>query len=400
MATQYREYAGGIRLTLKPDARGYYRIKYPCPDTGRELDKRRRDLAVAERLAAELSHHAVTGQTITHDGRLVATHTGRTIAELAEWFLDPASRGTDWAPSTVDRYRSLFGAHILPMLGDLPCCDLTDDHVRSLREHLRCGRLPSTAANYWRVWVTMCNLGVRDGFFASDPNARVTMPNKAPSRRVDADDIPSHDWIGKLAAALVEHGDDERFRAMVLLGAYSGLRISEVFGVRVEDLDFRTGMLTVERQRIRRKGETVAVPLKGRTEVEGGRTTLLPGFTHDAMHDAASRAVDGWLFPGPDGGAWSRSTFYNQYLYPAFHGIGWPRQPQTRPGSTRWHWTFHSLRHAFCTWALTELRLDVADVSRMAGHRSTAFTFDVYVGQRAGLADRAAAALAAAGAPV
>ena len=52
-------------------------------------------------------------------------------------------------------------------------------------------------------------------------------------------------------------------------------------------------------------------------------------------------------------------------------------------------WTWHSLRHVFCTTALFTWKLEATDVSRMAGHSSYRITLDMYVGTTAGVLDRA-----------
>ena len=61
----------------------------------------------------------------------------------------------------------------------------------------------------------------------------------------------------------------------------------------------------------------------------------------------------------------------------------------------RGEWTWHSLRHVFCTTAsLFTWGLDAADVSRMAGHANVRITLDMYVGAVVGVLDRARQATA------
>jgi hypothetical protein len=48
-----------------------------------------------------------------------------------------------------------------------------------------------------------------------------------------------------------------------------------------------------------------------------------------------------------------------------------------------------SLRHVFCTTALFTWKLDVTNVSRMAGRANYRITLDMYVGSTAGVLDRA-----------
>jgi hypothetical protein len=61
----------------------------------------------------------------------------------------------------------------------------------------------------------------------------------------------------------------------------------------------------------------------------------------------------------PDTGrtrCWDRNV-----LKPAYRAAGW------RDAGGSGEWTWHSLRHVFCTTVLFTWKLDATDVSRMAG---------------------------------
>ena len=81
----------------------------------------------------------------------------------------------------------------------------------------------------------------------------------------------------------------------------------------------------------------------------------------------------GLVFPSPHGKHWRR----------VYLEVGW------RDVDGNGDWTWHSLRHVFCTTALFMWKLDVTDVSRMAGHANHRITLDMYVGSIAGVLDRA-----------
>jgi hypothetical protein len=79
------------------------------------------------------------------------------------------------------------------------------------------------------------------------------------------------------------------------------------------------------------------------------------------------------LFPSPKGRYWRSSNFNRRILKPAFLAAG------RRDGSGGGSWTWHSLRHVFCTTALFTWKLDTTDVSRMAGRSNYRVTLDMYV---------------------
>jgi len=58
------------------------------------------------------------------------------------------------------------------------------------------------------------------------------------------------------------------------------------------------------------------------------------------------------------------------------------------PGSLGGRWTWHSLRHVFCTTALFTWKLEAVDVSRMAEHANVRITPDMYVGSVRGASNR------------
>jgi integrase len=91
----------------------------------------------------------------------------------------------------------------------------------------------------------------------------------------------------------------------------------------------------------------------------------------------------GLLFPSPMGKHLRSSNFERRSLALAYRAAAWRDTDGNGP------WTWHSLRHVFCTTALFTWKLDPTDVSRMAGHANYRTTLDMYVGATAGVLDRA-----------
>ena len=91
----------------------------------------------------------------------------------------------------------------------------------------------------------------------------------------------------------------------------------------------------------------------------------------------------GLVFPSPHGKHWRSSNFNRNVLKRAYLEADW------RDADGNGDWTWHSLRHVFCTTALFTWKLDVTDVSRVAGHANYRITLDMYVGSTAGVLDRA-----------
>jgi len=120
------------------------------------------------------------------------------------------------------------------------------------------------------------------------------------------------------------------------------------------------------------------------------RTTMYPARTPAGVDLAAlvrrrlaELGPDAVVFPSPRG-HWARRSNYRRNVFdPAARGAGWPKRPDGR-----WQWTFHSLRHVFATWALSQPGARIEDVSRLLGHSTVRVTQDLYIAPDADLYDR------------
>jgi integrase len=184
---------------------------------------------------------------------------------------------------------------------------------------------------------------------------------------------------------------------MANAAAYTGLRQGELFALTIPQVDQDARVITVDRKVIEVAGHLYVEPPKRRKH----RATIYPARTPAgyplaaklaeriaqarASQDAGANPL-GLVFPSPRGGHWRSSNFDRRVLAPAYLTAGW------RDHAGNGTWTWHSLRHVFCTTALFTWKLDATDVSRMAGHANYRITLDMYVGTTAGILDRARAA--------
>jgi integrase len=179
--------------------------------------------------------------------------------------------------------------------------------------------------------------------------------------------------------------------------AYSGLRWGELVALTAAQVDTAGREITVDRKVVEVAGRLFLEAPKGRKR----RRTIYPRRTPAgyplavrlaarieegrAEQEAGTNPL-GLVFPSPKGMHWRSSNFSRRVLASAYLAAGW------RDADGYGEWTWHSLRHVFCTTALFTWRLDPTDVSRMAGHANYRTTLDMYVGATAGVLDRARAA--------
>ena len=142
-----------------------------------------------------------------------------------------------------------------------------------------------------------------------------------------------------------------RYRALVLVAAYGGLRWGELVGLRVRRVDLLHGRVTVAEV----NGKLMAGPPK--TEA-GRRTVTLPVAAAVALAEFAERGPDGLEFPAPEGGYLRRSNFRRRWL------------PATRAAGVE-GLRFHDLRHSAATVALAA-GANTRELMERMGHTSPA----------------------------
>jgi integrase len=211
---------------------------------------------------------------------------------------------------------------------------------------------------------------------------------------VDPAEIPAHADVGRLGRALASGRRGDLPELMANTAAYAGLRQGELFALTAGQIAAGARVITVDRKVVEVAGKLYLEAPKGRKR----RSTIYPARTPGgypladkiaariqqarAEQDAGANPL-GLMFPSPRGTWWRSSNFDRRVLAPAYQAAGW-RDPA---GTGTWTW--HSLRHVFCTTALSCWHLEPTDVSCMAGHANVRITLDMYVGATAGVLDRA-----------
>lgn len=141
--------------------------------------------------------------------------------------------------------------------------------------------------------------------------------------------------------------------AMVQVLYASGLRVSELVGLRQDDVDLEMGLV-----RCRGKGDKQRLVPLGRTAVAAVRAFLATGRPRLLPR---GRTDQGWLFPTALGRPMSRQAFWKKIA--AFG----------RQAGLRQRLTPHALRHSFATHLL-ERGADLRSVQIMLGHADIATT--------------------------
>jgi integrase len=207
-------------------------------------------------------HHATVGIAV-REGTHTAPSKSKTIAEAGQlWIKTGEANGLERA--TIDSYRQHLDLHIVPYLGARKLSELTTPMIRDFEDRLRAGKSapgqkqgePPSSPMVKRILVSLGSLladAQERGLVAQNVVRSLRSSRKGgTARRAErrqrgrlkvGEDIPSPDEI----KAIIVHLQG-RWRPLLLTAIFSGLRASELRGLRWEDVDLTKSKLRV-RQR-------------------------------------------------------------------------------------------------------------------------------------------------------
>jgi len=212
--------------------------------------------------------------------------------------------------------------------------------TRYVQDHAR-----STTAALITFVRSVMRAAVEDRLIAVNPVGRVALPTPEPAPVVP---------LTVARVLQVVEALPEPLATAALVQATTGLRIGELLGVQVADVDFLRRELHVRQQVHPRDRELV--PLK---TPWSARTVPLPDVARGALarHLAGRPAVEGWLFTDEQGRPFQHERF-TRALRP--HGV-----------------VSHDFRHHYAS-LLLEAGESVVVVARRLGHRDAALVVHVY----------------------
>ncbi len=286
-------------------------------------------------------------------------------------FLDPRlarTRFEEWAeewlrttvhlkPKTQASYESILRRRILPRFAGARIAAIEQVDVRRfVAELAQAGDEPGTIRNTFNVLRLVFATAVGSGSIRTNPCQGVRMPK---SRRQEMLFLDPEQLLA-LADAITP-----RYRALVLLAGYTGLRAGEIGALRVGRVDLLRGALEVRESLADVKGKLIF----GTTKTHSNRTVRLPRFLCDALTDHLADyppVRDGLVFTSPTGSPLRHNLFYARHFKPAVARAGLPHALR-----------FHDLRHTCAAMLIAQGAHPKAMMERL-GHSSIEVTLDRY----------------------
>ena len=342
----------------EPELREAWVLEYRAGDGRRHLEtfQRKKD---ADARQAEVKVDVKAG---TH----VATSQSVTVAEAAAGWIR-AGQAAGLERSTLDQYRQHVDQHLVPFIGKVKLSNLNAPTVRKLEDHLREKlRSPAMIRKIIGSLGSLLADAQEQGLAARNP-VRDLRRNRKRGKDARADkrengklkigvDIPSTHEV----KAIIDNAKG-RWRPLLLVAAFTGLRASELRGLRWADVDLKAGELHV-RQRADRFNEI------GKPKSHAGERTVPFGpivtNTLKQWRLACPKGELDLVFPNGIGKIESLANIINRGLIPA------------QPGGAKYT-GMHVFRHFYASWCI-DRKLPPKVVQERLGHSSIIMTYDRY----------------------
>jgi len=354
----------GGNVSRRPSGEWEYRFDVgPDPLTGKRRRTTRSGFRT-KREATQAMNQAITSHV---QGRHVL-RSRRTVEDfLNEWH---AAVQSALRPSTWVNYRNYLDAYVIPVIGKTALQDLNAVRLNLLYGHLLTkgrvktpgGLAPKTVQNVHR----MLHRALRDAVkWGQVPRnyAEDAEPPRAPRKRPTV-------WSPEQLGTFVEHVKDDRFYALWLLVATTGLRRGELAGLKRTDIDFAARTIAPSSPRVVVAGRAVESEAKTRS---GERNLALDPDTLEALRAYVAtwkteREMLGQdtelLFVWPSG-----NPLHPDTITALFH------EHCKRAGLPRIR--LHDVRHSYATAAL-KAGIPAKVISERLGHATAAFTLQTY----------------------
>ena len=310
------------------------------------------------------------------------------FSEFVEvWKRDYGSK--ELAPTTYKRYCRMLETRILPYFGHfyinkirptdiMKFYDLLEKDTQLVRKKGNNGSKTKkplsgkTILEHHRLLRAMLHRAVYWQLIVSNPAERVQPPRAKKPKRRSYDDEQTKILLENLEKLTVE---DTKYKVAIILTIFTGVRLGELMGLEWQDVDFRNGIISINRssQYLSDMGVFTKVP---KTE-SSIREIAIPEFIISLLEEyklwyEEQKSLYGelWmnsdrLFVQADGKPMHPSSI-SKWFVKYVGTIGLPVI------------NFHGLRHTNASLLVAQ-NIDIAVISARLGHAQISTTLDFYV---------------------
>jgi integrase len=325
-----------------------YRVRYVSPE-GRERSQTFKRQIDAQKFRTSVEHSLLIGG-------YVDPRAGRAPfkAYAEEWRKRQVHRG-----GTTTAAEQHLRLHIYPSLGDRPIGSIYPSDIQALVQRLSQKLAPSTVEVVYGRVVAVFRAAIRDRVLVTTPCEGIKLPTRKPPSALTP---LSTEQVIAIADSVHPH-----YRSLVIVGAGTGLRTGELFGLTESRIDFLRRTLRVDQQLVRHKPNRLV--LADPKTNASHRTIPLPDLVLDtlAAHLSERKRQHEWglVFTTTKGGPIQEHTFTSAWAT-ARSKVGVPTSATPK-----------HLRHYYAS-LLIRSGASVKVVQARLGHSSVKTTLDIY----------------------
>lgn len=332
----------------------------------------------------EADEHWATVKVDVRKGIHVAPSKSPTVAEAADIWLAEV-RARDVEPTTIKRYEQHVNLHIVPLIGRTKLAALNPDRCKSFRDQL----LEKLSRPLARKVLTSFKSLLKVSRHSHVADGVSITKGRSEKRRIVAGvDFPTPAEITRLLTPIK---DNPKGRALLIILAFTGLRASEIRGLRWADIDFKANELHV-RQRVD-EYNTVGAP---KSDSSVRTIPLDPHVMGPALKEWKLKCPPSegdFVFPTKTGKPQDYNSLVDWTLNPMMLAAkitepvkdsrGEPKHDKDGKRLVKPKYTPHAFRHFFASWCINPKarggrELPPKQVQYLLGHSNISITFDIY----------------------
>lgn len=257
-------------------------------------------------------------------------------------------------PTTLENYRQILSFRLLPRFGEIPVNRVKRSSVEALaREMAREGKAAQTRMNTLKLLSQVFNYSRRQRWCRENPCWGARRPRIQQSREIRFLD---KEELGALVAAIdvtkKPYGAIDR--AIVLTAAMSGIRQSELLGLRWRDVDWGANRIRVRQSYVRGNWDTPK-SLSGQRSMP--LATRVAAELQALRRNSRFRAGNHLVFANPKTGKVLDHSSLLRRFRSALKAAGVRRV------------RFHDLRHTFGTRMAASPEVSMRQIQEWMGHR-------------------------------
>lgn len=336
---------------------GEYSYRFECCINGKKYSK---NFRIYEPQRGEVDMMFTKWKASCDTG--VHTNTRMTYGELAKAWIEEICQ-PNYSPIVTKNYERVLRTWILPEFAKIPLCEITPLSITRFIEKLKISTTKyanrqnetisnGTVSKIYEVFRNVIKLAYRNDIIDRDPCSKVKLNFKKEVTELEK----VHYWdIEEYSRALSLLSVEKKYGLAIETALKTGLRRSELFGLKWEDIGENYIVVNKTRQKV--KNKMVVLPCKTQSSV---RKISIPDSLISHLKKYYMEHMD-------------TEFIFETIDYDAL--TAWFRDWIVRKGLPKI--TFHDLRHTHATLLLSQ-GVDIKTISKRLGHANISTTLDTY----------------------